>query len=102
MQFPLRLMSLMASASRTSCFQALAPAGDLNSLVNFPYRLEVSNALSFPDLRRGRCLLVEGTLCLDPAGEITLCSNTDEKDRFPAVFLGWGMSCLKWSYGFHF
>lgn len=102
MQFPLRLMSLMVSASCSSCFQALVPTGGPNSLVNFPYCLEVSDALTFLDLERGRYLLVEGTLCLDPAGEITLCSNTDEKDRFPTVFLGWGMSCLKWSYSFHF
>lgn len=84
-------MSLMVSASCSSCFQALVSTGGLNSLVNFPYRLEVSSALSFPDLGRGRYLLVEGTLCLDPAGEITLCSNPDEKDRFPTVFLGWAI-----------
>lgn len=76
----------MASASCTSCFQALAPTAGLNSLVNFPYRLEVSDALSFPDLGRGTYLLVEGTLCLDPAGEITLCSNTDEKDTDSQLF----------------
>lgn len=102
MQFPLRLMSLMASASCTLCFQALAPTGGLNSLVNFAYRLEVSDALSFPDPGRGSYLLIESTLCLHPTAEITLYPNTDEKDRFPTVSLGWGMSLPKWSYGFHF
>lgn len=72
-------MSLMVSASCTSCFQALAPTGGLNSLVNFPYRLEVSDVLSFPDPGSGRYLLVEGTLCLDPAGEITPCSTLMRK-----------------------
>lgn len=88
MQFPLRLMSLMAGAPCTLCFQALAPTGGLNSLVNFPYCLEVSDALSFPDLGRGRYLLIESILCLHPTAEITLYPNIDEKDRFPTVFLG--------------
>lgn len=48
----LRLMSLMASASCASCFQAVAPTGGLNRLLNFPYHLEVSDALSFPDPRK--------------------------------------------------
>lgn len=42
-------------------------------------------------LGRGRYLLVEGALCLDPAGEITLCSNTDAKTRqVPDRFLRLG------------
>lgn len=51
-------MSLMASVSRVSCFQALAQNSGLNHLLNFPYRLKVSDALSFPDpgKEEGICL----------------------------------------------
>lgn len=36
--------------------------------------------------------IIEGVLCLDPAGEITPCSNTSEKTGiFLTVLLGWGV-----------
>lgn len=42
-------------------------------------------------LGRGRYLLVEGAVGLDPAGEITPCSNTDTKNRqVPDRFLRLG------------
>lgn len=51
----------MVSVSHALCFQALAPASGLNvlaRLLNFPYRLEVNDALSFPDpgKEEGICL----------------------------------------------
>lgn len=44
----------MASVSRALCFQALTPTSGLNYLLKVPYYLEMSGALSFPDLKKGK------------------------------------------------